>query len=130
VVALYGPDTMERRGATVAFNFVDREGQDIDPGIVERLAGAQGLSLRTGCFCNPGAGEVSLGLSKPELEACFLRMPQRMSFDEFRRCIVGKGTGAVRVSLGLASNMADVEAMLAFARRFANADHRALAGAV
>jgi hypothetical protein len=53
-----------------------------------------------------------------------------MSFDEFRRCIVGKGTGAVRVSLGLASDMADVEAMLAFARRFVNADHRALAGAV
>jgi selenocysteine lyase/cysteine desulfurase len=121
-VALYGPDTMEQRGATVAFNFVDREGQDIDPGIVERLAGADGISLRTGCFCNPGAGEVSLGLSKPELEACFLRMPQRMSFDEFRRCIVGKGTGAVRVSLGLASDMADVEAMLAFARRFVNAD--------
>jgi hypothetical protein len=45
-----------------------------------------------------------------------------MSFDEFRRCIVGKGTGAVRVSLGLASDMADVEAMLAFARRFVNAD--------
>ena len=32
----------------------------------------EGISLRTGCFCNPGAGEVSLGLSKPELEACFL----------------------------------------------------------
>jgi len=130
MVALYGPDTAERRGATVAFNFVDPEGRDIDPDIVERLAGADGISLRTGCFCNPGAGEVSLGLSKPELEACFLRMPQRMSFDEFRRCIVGKGTGAVRVSLGLASDMADVEAMLAFARRFVNADHRALAGAV
>lgn len=128
VVALYGPDTTERRGATVAFNFVDPEGRDIDPEIVERLAGANRISLRTGCFCNPGAGEVSLGLSKAELETCFLRAPHRMSFDEFRRCIVGKGTGAVRVSLGLASDLSDVEAMLAFARRFVNADHRLLAG--
>jgi selenocysteine lyase/cysteine desulfurase len=120
VVVLYGPGDLDRRGATLAFNFVDRDRDDIDPRLVERLAGRDGISLRTGCFCNPGAGEVSLGLSKPELEACFRQMPQRMSHDDFRRCIVGKGTGAVRVSLGLASNMADVGAMVAFARRFVN----------
>jgi selenocysteine lyase/cysteine desulfurase len=130
VVALYGPANLERRGGTLAFNFVDPRGDDVEPGLVERLAGADGISLRTGCFCNPGAGEVSLGLSKPELEACFLQMPQRMSYDDFRRCIVGKGTGAVRVSLGLASNMADVHAMVAFARRFVNVDCRTLAGDV
>jgi selenocysteine lyase/cysteine desulfurase len=122
VVALYGPDTLVRRGGTIAFNFVNPAGEAVDPSVVERLAGAHGISLRTGCFCNPGAGEVSLGLSKPELETCFLQMPERMSYDEFRHCIVGKGTGAVRVSLGLASNLADVEAMIAFARRFVNAD--------
>jgi selenocysteine lyase/cysteine desulfurase len=84
----------------------------------ERRASHDGISLRTGCFCNPGAGEVSLGLSKGELEACFLATPRRMSYDDFRRCIVGKGSGAVRVSLGLASNEADVAAMLRFAAGF------------
>jgi molybdenum cofactor sulfurtransferase len=122
VVALYGPENMERRGATIAFNFIDRNGSAIDPGVVDQLATRDGISLRTGCFCNPGAGEVSLGLSKAQLEGCFRTMPQRMSYDDFRRCIVGNGTGAVRVSLGIASNLADVEAMTTFARRFVNAE--------
>jgi selenocysteine lyase/cysteine desulfurase len=86
VVALYGPDDVERRGATLAFNFVNPEGQVIEPALVERLAGTDGISLRTGCFCNPGAGEAALGLSRTELEACFRRNPERMS----------PGTAAVR----------------------------------
>ena len=41
-----------------------------------------------------------------------------MTFDDFRRCIDGKSTGAVRVSLGLASNFDDVRAFVSFAREF------------
>ena len=26
---------------------------------IEELAGADGISVRTGCFCNPGAGEIA-----------------------------------------------------------------------
>jgi len=129
VAVLYGPDDVERRGATVAFNFVDPAGEVVDAGLVEGLAGAEGISVRTGCFCNPGAGEAALGLSRAELEACFERSPQRMSYDEFRRCLGGKGSGAVRASLGLASNEADVDAMAAFARRFVDADQRTVVGA-
>jgi molybdenum cofactor sulfurtransferase len=114
---IYGPTTLDRRGGTISFNFVDPDGEDVNPARVERLAASEGISLRTGCFCNPGAGEVSLGISKGEIDACFLAMPQRMSYDEFRRCIVGKGSGAVRVSLGLASTRADVRALAGFARR-------------
>lgn len=117
LMTLYGPPTMDRRGATVAFNFVGPDGQHVDPRVVERLANQERISLRTGCFCNPGVGEVSLGLSKPELEACFLSSPHRMSFEDFGRCVVGKGNGAVRVSLGLASNLSDVQAMAEFAGR-------------
>lgn len=129
LMTLYGPADLAARGGTLAFNFVGPDGRHVDPDLVEQLAGRRRISLRTGCFCNPGAGEVSLGLSKPELEACFVRTPQRMSYDDFRRCLVGKGSGAVRVSLGLASNMADVEAMAAFAREFLDADPEQL-GAV
>ncbi len=122
LLALYGPATTDRRGATLAFNFLQPDGQIVDPRLVERLANRERISLRTGCFCNPGAGEVSLGLSKPELEACFVQAPSRMSYDDFRHCLVGKGSGAVRVSLGLASNIEDVRAMGAFARQFLDAD--------
>jgi molybdenum cofactor sulfurtransferase len=122
LVRLYGPATMEHRGATIALNLLGRDGRTIEPRVVERLSSREGISLRTGCFCNPGAGEVSLGLSKAELEACFLQAPDHLSFDDLHRCTNGKSSGAVRVSFGLASNTADVNAMVDFAARFLEND--------
>ena len=118
LIRLYGPAGKDRRGATLAFNFYDRVGRPIDHRLIERQANREHISLRTGCFCNPGAGETALGLSKGELDACFVRSSRRMTFDDFRRCIDGKSTGAVRVSLGLASNFDDVRAMARFAEQF------------
>jgi selenocysteine lyase/cysteine desulfurase len=118
LIQLYGPATIDRRGATLALNFQDRVGRPIDHRLIERQANRERMSLRTGCFCNPGAGETALGLSKGELDACFMRSHRRMTFDDFRRCIDGKSTGAVRVSLGLASNFDDVRAMARFAEQF------------
>jgi molybdenum cofactor sulfurtransferase len=90
----------------------------IDHRTIEERANARRISLRTGCFCNPGAGEMALGLSRGELETCFARSSARMTFDDFRRCIDDKSTGAVRVSLGLASTFGDVQAFLGFLREF------------
>ncbi len=115
LVSLYGPETTERRGATIALNFRDAAGRLVDHREVERLAGEAGISLRTGCFCNPGAGEVALGISKPELVACFTRPGERLTLDDFRHCIDGKSSGAVRISLGVASNFADVHRFIRFA---------------
>jgi selenocysteine lyase/cysteine desulfurase len=108
------------RGATVAMNFLDREGGVIDHRRIELLAAERGISLRTGCFCNPGAGEVALGLTKGEIETCFSGSGEQLTLEEFRGCIdPQKGTGAVRVSLGMVSTLEDVEAFIAFARGLA-----------
>jgi len=116
VVRIYGPTNTEARGGTVAMNFYDPHGHFIDHALVESRANRRKISLRTGCFCNPGAGELALGLSKGELVTCFRRAGGHMTLEDFRRCIDDKSTGAVRVSLGWASNFDDVEAFLAFAR--------------
>jgi molybdenum cofactor sulfurtransferase len=121
VVRLYGPPDLEQRGGTVAFNLQDSAGRLVDHRVVEGRANAARISLRTGCFCNPGAGELALGLSKDELEGCLLHGSRRMTIDHFRQCITGKGSGAVRISLGLASNLVDVEVLLAFVREFLDA---------
>ncbi len=120
LIKVYGPVSNEKRGDSVALNFVDADGKVIDHRVIEERANRSLISLRTGCFCNPGAGEVALGLSPDELTACFSRPDhnQRLTYDEFRLCIDGKASGAVRVSLGLVSNFSDVEAFLAFARSF------------
>ena len=117
---LYGPRSTERRGGTVTFNLYDASGHAIDHRDVEQRANAVNISLRTGCFCNPGGGEIALGITGTELSSCF-HLPEhetRLTVDDFRRCIDGKSTGAVRVSLGIVSNVDDVDAFVRFAEGF------------
>jgi selenocysteine lyase/cysteine desulfurase len=76
------------------------------------------ISLRTGCFCNPGGGEAALGISEAELSACFSGNPSSFTLDDFRQCIDDKSTGAVRISFGLVSNFADAYHFMQFASRF------------
>jgi len=118
LVRIYGPHGTDRRGGTITFNFYDATGRPIDHGLVERRASERRISLRTGCFCNPGAGEVAMGISRPELEACFREGGSRMVYEDLRHCLDPKTAGAVRVSVGLASNFDDVFAFVDFARGF------------
>jgi len=115
LIRLYGPPTTDRRGGAVAINFYDATGRSIDHRVIEQRANQVNISLRAGCFCNPGAGEIALGISKPELVACFTKPTERLNLDDFRLCIDGKNSGAVRVSVGLVSNLADVDRFLHFA---------------
>jgi molybdenum cofactor sulfurtransferase len=117
LVRIYGPLDTVKRGGAVTANFFNQDGDPIDHRFIESRANQSNISLRTGCFCNPGAGEVALGLSRMELAACFASPghEQRLSLDDFRLCIDGKSSGAVRASVGLVSNFEDVQAFLRFA---------------
>jgi molybdenum cofactor sulfurtransferase len=119
---LYGPASAEMRGGTVTVNFYDPLDRVISHLRVEDEAARRGISLRTGCFCNPGGGEIALGLSKTELIGCFsqpeVELKHRFTVDDFQMCVDGKNTGAVRVSVGIASNFADVQKFVEFAREF------------
>ena len=119
---IYGPLTTDRRGGTVAFNLHDAAGRTVPHPAVETRTAAAGISLRTGCFCNPGAGEAALGLSAGELDRCLAASGDRMTREEFGQCLNGgNDPGAIRVSLGLASTFADVHAFVTFVREFLNA---------
>ncbi len=118
LIQIYGPPTTENRGGTVTLNFYDPEGTVIDHEVIEEAANTRMISLRTGCFCNPGAGEMALGISKQELVTCFSGSGREMTYNDFRLCIDGKSTGAVRVSTGIVSNFSDVHRFLEFARQF------------
>jgi molybdenum cofactor sulfurtransferase len=117
LVRIYGPLDTFKRGGAVTANFFNKDGEPVDHRFIEAKANQSNISLRTGCFCNPGAGEIALGLSRMELAACFTSPghDQRLSLDDFRLCIDGKSSGAVRVSVGLVSNFEDVQGFLKFA---------------
>jgi molybdenum cofactor sulfurtransferase len=121
LVHIYGPTDTADRGGTIALNLYNAAGHFIDHRVVEQCANERNISLRTGCFCNPGGGEVALGLSATELSACFVNTRDRLALDEFRRCIDDKSTGAVRVSLGLVSSFADAHRFVEFVGEFTEA---------
>ena len=78
--------------------------------------GGTSISLRTGCFCNPGAGEIAFTISRETLVGG--EFGDGMTLDDYVQAIGLPSGGAVRASLGLASNLADVERFAAFAAEF------------
>jgi len=118
LVRVYGPTSSEGRGGAVTVNFYDKADKAFDHRYIEERANDVNISLRTGCFCNPGAGEVALQISRVELDVCFTQPTheERLSIDDFRKCIDGKSSGAVRISVGMVTNFKDVQGFLAFAK--------------
>jgi selenocysteine lyase/cysteine desulfurase len=116
VATIYGPRGFDRRGATIAFNFLHPDGRVVDERHVDRLAGQHDISLRTGCFCNPGAGEVAFTISRETLVGG--EFGEGMTLDDYIRALGLPSGGAIRASLGLASNFADVNRLATFACEF------------
>jgi molybdenum cofactor sulfurtransferase len=117
MVRIYGPATTAMRGGIVTMNFYDPDGHLIDYRRVEELATERRISIRTGCFCNPGAGETAEGLTEEDFLAALatgvdLTMPRFLQIITHRN---GKSAGAIRVSFGIASNFADAHRFVQFA---------------
>ena len=117
MVRIYGPTTTAERGGTVTLNLYDPQGRLLDYRRVEELAGLEGISLRTGCFCNPGAGEVAESLTEEDMRAG-RELGADISLQTFSRLMQARGqnksAGAIRASIGVASNFADVSRFLTF----------------
>jgi molybdenum cofactor sulfurtransferase len=114
LVRIFGPQDFNQRGATLTLNFYDASGFPIPFEKVEGWANARKISLRTGCFCNPGLDEINHGLSEEEL-AHYFSTHDRGNYREMM-AFLGKLRGAVRISFGIASNWDDAEGFLSFAR--------------
>jgi selenocysteine lyase/cysteine desulfurase len=131
MIEIFGPTDTTGRGGTVAFLMRDRDGCVIDERRVEDLAGRANISLRTGCFCNPGAGEVAHHLSKAEMTKWFRRdLP--VDFTELRDGLAREDervVSAIRISVGVASNFADVYRFLCFLQAFVDRSVDEIGGA-
>src|SRR5579863_1388060 len=120
MVRIYGPANMHSRGGTVTLNLYDPQGHLLDYRRIEELAGQEGISLRTGCFCNPGSGETAEGQTEEDMRAGFT-MGADINLMSFVRMMQERGhksAGAIRASIGLATNFADVWRFLRFIAGF------------
>ena len=109
---LYGAADTRDRGGTVAFNLLDPSGRVIDERAIAEATAAAGISIRTGCFCNPGAGEGAFQVTRQAWRRAARAGIQTM--DQYVELLGLPSAGALRVSLGLVSNIDDVERFLAF----------------
>lgn len=120
LVRLYGPADHADRGGTISFGLFDPVGCVFDVNEVERRAGEARISVRTGCFCNPGDREVAHGIDEVELGPCFATSDP-VTPDDCNRAIFDRtGTlpSGIRVSLGIASNFDDCYRFIGFLERF------------
>lgn len=113
MVHLHGPDTMEGRGATIAFSLLCRDSTTVPYWEGEGRARDRGLALRGGCFCNPGCAEQAFGLASSDALSCLEALGERFTVERFSHCLGGRAVGALRLSLGMGTVDRDIDRFLA-----------------
>ncbi len=123
LLRIHGPSSNEARGGTITFNLYDPHGQRLDYRRIEELAGESLISLRTGCFCNPGANEAAEGLTEMDLASGFA-LGAELNLPNFVKLLQtqhnNKSAGAIRASIGIATNFKDATALVDFLGNFRN----------
>ncbi|MGH7470931.1 MAG: aminotransferase class V-fold PLP-dependent enzyme, partial [Longimicrobiales bacterium] len=117
-VRIHGPTETHARGGAIAFNVLDATDTVIDFEHVVDAAAAQGICLRGGCFCNPGAAERAFNYGADELAKALDAVRHNFSMPAMRAALNHKPVGAVRVSVGYGSQASDIDTLLAFLRTF------------
>ena len=100
-------------GPTIAFNVRDRDGSPIGYDEVSRLAtlNCPPISLRTGCFCNPGACQDAIPLTNADV---LKNYASGHVCGDRRGVLNNKSTGAIRASFGKESIWEDMDALATF----------------
>lgn len=121
LVSIYGPSGMRNRGATIAFNVLRADGTAIPFGEVEDRAREAGVSLRGGCFCNPGAAEAAFGFPFEATASCLKTVGESgFSIESFSSCLGREiAVGAVRASIGIPTSVRDVDRAVQVVASFA-----------
>ncbi len=112
LIEIYGSANPERQGGTLTLNFFDCNGNLHDFLKIEQMAFDWNISLRTGCFCNPGIDESNHKLSAERLRSYFQQEGQKDYFDLIQ--YLGKRRGAVRISIGYLTNFHDIHHFIQF----------------
>ncbi len=120
LVRIYGPWFMAQRGGTVAFNVLDAENSAVPFARVVNRAREAGVSLRGGCFCNPGAAERAFDFPDEATRRCLDRANvDGFSIENLAECLgPSVAVGAVRASVGIPTNRNDIDRAIDVIRSF------------
>ncbi|MCZ2222255.1 MAG: aminotransferase class V-fold PLP-dependent enzyme [Chitinophagales bacterium] len=116
VVRIFGSEDLTRKGGTLIFNLLDDDGKLFSIEDVEQMANENKISLRTGCFCNPGIDEINNCVSTDELMKYFTTKHNGSYHDMLY--YLGRMRGAIRISVGIATTMNDLNKFIDFIKTF------------
>ncbi len=125
IVRMFGPMNTESRGGTVILNFQDLEGNTFPFDWIEEQANKQLISIRSGCFCNPGIDETNHCVSNEEMAQYYTSRKEK-EFDsstnylKYMSKMIGRMRGATRVSFGIATTTKDIETFVKFVSELKN----------
>ncbi|XP_041803884.1 molybdenum cofactor sulfurase [Chelmon rostratus] len=99
------------QGAILNFNLLDSHAQIIGYSQVDRMASLYNIHVRTGCFCNTGACQSFLGISRQQMKR---NLQAGHVCGDNIDLVDGQPTGSVRVSFGYMSTFEDCQKFLNF----------------
>lgn len=112
LLKVFGSKDFSKRGGNIILNFFDNNGNRIPFEWIEESANKAMISLRSGCFCNPGIDEINNCLTNEEL-ADYYTSREKGNYIEMVKHI-GKMRGATRISIGYATTIKDIDTLIAF----------------
>ncbi|KAJ4468374.1 pyridoxal phosphate-dependent transferase [Lentinula edodes] len=117
-------ETDEEAGAVISCIFLDEAGETLPLAFIAHSAAHEGISLRTGCMCNPGGAAALLGIQESMKDRRGMlhsaNVSQRASEEQRGRTELG----LVRISLGLGSDWSDIWRILQWAKRIGDSVER------
>lgn len=111
---IFGHPNRENMGGNLIMCFKNPDGSKIGFEKIEELANKDNISIRSGCFCNPGLDETNNCLSSEELTKYFENRESGDYWEMIR--YINKMRGATRVSVGIATTKNDLDKFLAFVK--------------
>ena len=103
-------------GGTVILNFFDKDKNKIPFDLIDRQANERNISIRSGCFCNPGIDEINNCITSDELVKYFSGRNDG-DYEDMVQAL-NKMRGATRVSVGLANTQQDMDAFIAYCKLY------------
>lgn len=116
LVRMYGPRDRSACGGTIILNVLDPAGERLCYKRVEERANDRKISIRSGCFCNPGLDEVNSRISPEELEHHFTLVNGEVTQDAMKHLSAIRG--GTRVSVGMATTQRDIDAFIEILESF------------
>lgn len=110
VVKIFGPHDINNRGGNFIMTFQDSDEHIVPFETIDVIAKNKLISIRSGCFCNPGIDEINNCITTDEMANYFVSRDK----GDFHDIVtyLGKMRGATRISVGIATTEKDIHAFL------------------